>query len=515
MVQRNNSPIKIFSLVIAVAFAVIALAVGYVAVQKSTEGRSKAGLIQKDYMRWDFTKDAEGWTGANIVSKIMAWSGGGVLTGTIMPGSTFNSPVVNVPMPVGNKSIVVRMSVSSGQPLPIWIGGTDCTVGPLNDVKCGVVLNKTGTVTVQNVGGSAVSGSAPITTSAGVAQKLVTLDPIERQPAPPSTVCIPQPTCPSGQMCPMIESFRAGGYCPPDVTPKPSPVCVPRLPCMDATNGPRCLPDIAPGAAFCPQPCVSRPVCKDPKGCAQKMMVPVGGWCPDTTPYPTTAPVKRSVTFTVTYALSKGPKALDSAPISETGEIPNSFIVPVDGSMTEYTVKIPLINSAVVRKVGIQVQQGALKGDRVLIDSVRLVGDVTPVVTCVQPPTCRQTLMKGTDGSFRCPMTADLKPGVTYCPYPTPQCIQPPTTCNVNVVAGKDGTFYCPSLGLMDKTGMKYCEFPKPTPTPPAPANCYYQAVKCVKAPCNAVLVCTNPKVNPPLNQNRDPGDKAMNKKNR
>ena len=135
MAYRNTnwSFQKILMIVFSVAFGVIALAISYQAMQRSTEGRSKAAEEQIIYKQWEFNgKDTEGWkvpVGTTLISGYLhlpiTYQLGVMNTDTARANEqqtmftqpfkqsslTIDNTAVNTVLPVGNKQIKFMVAV--------------------------------------------------------------------------------------------------------------------------------------------------------------------------------------------------------------------------------------------------------------------------------------------------------------------------------------------------------------------------------------------------------------------
>lgn len=473
MAQRIDSPLKIFSVVLAIAFGVVALAVSYVAVKNTADTRSHASVgNMQTYLAWEFTKGQEGWVipGAQ---KIMPK--GGYISLLADQKTELQSPAFSVTMPQGNKSIVFRMSATGRQFRPYRMSGTSCTSSPDGDVACPVSntiqVNPGYAPLQESVKGDSTEGSSGVVQSGPLDTAVTQTYPIDPLRDPSTYPCQPKPVCLTGERCAMPEIYPLGGWC--EGTPTPAPTCTPRPPCMDE-----------PGSA---------------ERCMMGKLAAGSWYCPPGGPISTPEPQKRFMTLSIRYNTndSRGGKNEDRESSKGRWMTPSRVLiqrVPLDGTMADYVVTIPDIGAITINQLSIRVDSGAARGDMLVIDYIRLMGPIpVPTVkpTCVPAPRCNVGLARGQDGKYRCP-TLDLKPGVNYCDYPTPNCVQKPT-CAMEGTVGKDGRrTYCQ---FDAKPGVVYCAPTPPVKTPPA--GCYYQQVKCIKAPCPEQLICQQTK--PPV----------------
>lgn len=164
-------------MVIIGAVGIIALALGWLALNKNTERRSKAALTEATYKSWEFRGTADGWIGEN--STELRTSPDALVA--VFPGNTVGSlrqDQVTTALPYGNKYVKVILSLTPGISV---LGTSDETV-------VGVTNPETG----------------PLPTH-----------------APVPTGCQPMPPCVQNDTCniPPPED----GWCPPQPTRTPTP----------------------------------------------------------------------------------------------------------------------------------------------------------------------------------------------------------------------------------------------------------------------------------------------------
>ena len=110
--QAHSSAAKVFTLVLAIAFGVLALAFTYSAVMKSTEQRSRAAETELTIKQWEFNgTTTEGWTLTNFSSTRVA---GGLLrtvSGKPVPSASLQNANVGANFPEGAKYLKFRLAL--------------------------------------------------------------------------------------------------------------------------------------------------------------------------------------------------------------------------------------------------------------------------------------------------------------------------------------------------------------------------------------------------------------------
>lgn len=186
MAQKKRSGLQIILVIVfSVLFGVVALAVVMKAANNTSELRSRASELTREYGRWDFSGSEEGWVPQNL-TKFEARNG--LLALTIGNGlNAIIKPFLSISLPSGNKYVGLRFSVVS---------------------KDSPVLGDS----IEGNSGS-MEGSDG---SVGPARR----DTIEWGTTPNTTpACQPKPVCLPGRPCPL--NYPAGGWCPPTATPSP------------------------------------------------------------------------------------------------------------------------------------------------------------------------------------------------------------------------------------------------------------------------------------------------------
>lgn len=464
MVTRSDSSFRIFPLVLAIAFGVVALAVGYVAVKNSTEDRSHAAIgPTKDYISWNFSDIRNKWKATKLGNVI---KDGKTLTANIMNGFTLTSPDFNVTIPAGNKYVVFRVAAAPNE----W-GQRKMKVPCTTDADGSMICPQ---AAVQGVTTTAVS--AGVVSSAGGAAGTTTIYRVPPVPVPTGDdpyPCAPRPVCKTGQACPEPAYYPLGGWCQPGVTPKPTPRIARRYITLSVHYTPtNTLTVLNQGNA---------------NGRSLGLMKRL----PESV-VTTTIPVDGSYAI---YTL-KLPE-IGAVTLTQISFVVNSGAVRGDSLVFDY-VKLTGPQSSPCVQPPVCATEGTVDktGRRIYCALDAKPGvtycNVTPKPSCVTPPTCNVGLVKGTDGFYRCP-TVDLKPGVTYCPYPVPSCTPLPPCATEGTIGPNGQRIYC---SMPFQAGVNYCNLTKPTPIP---ANCRYVTVQCIKAPCPQQIVCTSPVPKPPV----------------
>lgn len=100
---------KVVFIVFAMAFGLMALALGYQGVKSSLELRSKAAQQTVEYKRWDFKETVEGWKGEKIAKMGVQ---DGILTIGLGSGEgNISTSGINAKIPKGNKYLELRIAV--------------------------------------------------------------------------------------------------------------------------------------------------------------------------------------------------------------------------------------------------------------------------------------------------------------------------------------------------------------------------------------------------------------------
>jgi len=193
----------IMRMVLIGTVGIIALALGWLALNKNTEGRSKAALTEFIYKNWEFKESAEGWVGEG---KTIVASMTGLLTAQFpaATGGIVRHDVVKTSLPTGNKYVKVALSLVPG----ISVLGTsdEAGVGDWTDTS-----SQDGTI-VDDSGDEILNPeTGPLPTHA---------------PVPPG--CQPMPPCVQNDTCniPPPED----GWCPPLPPPTRTPTPTRRPP---------------------------------------------------------------------------------------------------------------------------------------------------------------------------------------------------------------------------------------------------------------------------------------------
>ena len=384
----NHSIVRI---VVFGAVGIIALALGWLALNQNTEGRSKAAFTETVYKIWEFKNTAEGWVGENGTQLGPTPN---VLYAVFANNATasLRNDLVKTALPYGNKYLKVILALGRDDVVRV-LGITDNRGNTVDEVSN--VSSEPGTA-----GGGA--GSGIVDTDQGC-QGPGCLSPDEIQNAQPigwpdpNQSCSPRPSClDTAPYCRIDEPIA--GWCPP--TPKTT--CKPVPPCL-----------------------YTSPYCS--------LELPPGNWCPTPTRKPTPQPGVTTFDLTIQYQLTG----------KTTWETVVKRGLVSKGSYAEYAVLLPGINPLSIGKLRLQVsgvssQSDVISNYLLAIDRIWLTGPVpkpTPKPTCTPQPPCLYS-------PPYCKIDPKLPPG-GWCPRVTP------TPTILPIVPNKD------TPALFDETPKK------------------------------------------------------------
>lgn len=541
MAYRNThrSFQKIFMIVFAVAFGVVALAIGYQAMQQNTEGRSKAAEEQTIVKQWEFNgKDTEGWkvpvgTAVNggylwlpVVYQIGIMNGAPSTQPTKQSILSIENSQVGAVFPVGKKLVKLMVAVGPGETL-IGRGNAESDASPQSPpmppvpdrkytnyvmkVSYAVTKNPSKYIPIQQITGSAdgqlhemvfsIPSNINKLAVSGLRVEILNV-PTDNQvridwirlagsrgtivPTPTPTRC----TGPNGSSC-------STTICP---VCKPGQIC-PSMPCQITTgtcqNG-QCIP----------QTCYPRPRClrgdeySDCQYAGAPPPLPSGAtYCPITpTPTPSIGNKISWRTQTVSleaddfYIIANGKKYYakpDPGTTMSVGSDPGgATYTTLEATWTEQGAEMRLYMyfkadtknwwSYEMRTYnGVKYVQNVSYPDWIYYYGPFFKSPLGTSVAVLGDSLFKSSPESKYQGNmfFRNLRLSVNFRGTTPSPFCTPQPCPVP----------KEGCYY--SRGTACSCGTLICSTTSITPIPPV--GCRYKPVECFKAPCEQIMVCT------------------------